>query len=341
MRSEKIIMNEERNVSLTCYIQDVGGEFSFAKRPAMIVIPGGGYTMCSDREGDPVAMAYLRAGYHAFILRYTLRDKGQWPAPLLDYEAAYEILESHSEDWGIDMDHVAVVGFSAGGHLAACAATMAKHRPQAAILVYPAILEDLLNACAPGLPSPAKYVDNHTCPCFIAATRTDEIVLTVNELAFEQALAEHGIVFESHIYAFGPHGFSTGEAWIASNICERVPHWVDESISWLSEVMGRFSERGFEAPMYPGRLNCDADEKLSVFCTFGHLRKQGEDVQALMKPVYDAVDLLAAARGIAKEILYAFIQKTTLQALMKNLQMTDEKIREIDGILRKTENRKD
>ena len=341
MRSEIIVMNEARNVSLTCYIQDVGGEYFFTKRPAMIVIPGGGYAMCSDREGDPVAMAYLRAGYHAFVLRYTLKDKGLWPAPLLDYEAAYEILESHSEDWGIDMDHIAVVGFSAGGHLAASIATMAEHRPQAAVLVYPAILKELLDACAAGLPSPAEYVDKNTCPCFITATRTDEAVPTMNELAFEQALVEHGILYESHMYSFGPHGFTTGEPWIQDNICERVPHWVDESISWLGEVMGRLMRNGFTKPMYPGRINCDSDKMLSVFCTFGHLQKQEEEVQKLMKPVYDAIDALAAVRGFAKDLLLVVIQGTTLQSLMKTLQIPDEKIQEIDAELQKIENRKD
>lgn len=65
MKAETIVLNEERNVTLTVYTQEVGGEFGFGRRPAMLVIPGGGYAMCSDREADPVAMAYLRAGYQA------------------------------------------------------------------------------------------------------------------------------------------------------------------------------------------------------------------------------------------------------------------------------------
>ena len=59
MKAEKIILNEERNVTLTAYLQETDGEFGFSKRPAMLVIPGGGYAMCSDREADPVATAYL------------------------------------------------------------------------------------------------------------------------------------------------------------------------------------------------------------------------------------------------------------------------------------------
>ena len=72
MKSQVIWLNKERNVSLTAYLQDAGGEFIFDKRPAIIILPGGGYAMCSDREADPVAMAYLKAGYQAFVLRYTV-----------------------------------------------------------------------------------------------------------------------------------------------------------------------------------------------------------------------------------------------------------------------------
>ena len=73
MQVNKMVLNEERNVTLTSYIQTVEGEFNYIKkRPAIVVLPGGGYQMCSDREADPVALAYAQAGYQAFILRYSV-----------------------------------------------------------------------------------------------------------------------------------------------------------------------------------------------------------------------------------------------------------------------------
>ena len=75
MKAETIILNEERNVTLTAYLQEVDGEFGFSKRPAMLVIPGGGYAMCSDREADPVATAYLKAGY-SFVVIYPKECRG-------------------------------------------------------------------------------------------------------------------------------------------------------------------------------------------------------------------------------------------------------------------------
>jgi acetyl esterase/lipase len=98
MKAQEIILNEERNVTLTAYVQDAEGEFGFSKRPAMLVIPGGGYAMCSDREADPVAMAYLKAGYQAFVLRYTCTSKGKWPLPLEDYEQAMALIEERADE---------------------------------------------------------------------------------------------------------------------------------------------------------------------------------------------------------------------------------------------------
>ena len=70
MKTIEVVLNEKRNVRLTAFIQDVEKEYrNITKRPGVLVIPGGGYMFCSDREAEPVALAYLNAGYDAFILR--------------------------------------------------------------------------------------------------------------------------------------------------------------------------------------------------------------------------------------------------------------------------------
>lgn len=172
MRLETIILNENRNVTLTAYIQEADGEFLFPKRPAILVLPGGGYAMCSDREADPVAMAYLKAGYQAFILRYSTGKYKTWPNPLEDYEQAMALIEERAEEWHLDSSRIAAVGFSAGGHLCACAATIAKHKPAAAILVYPAILKDICDMCQPGMPSRMSTLLEKPAPASLSPAGT-------------------------------------------------------------------------------------------------------------------------------------------------------------------------
>ncbi len=235
-----ITLNEKRNVTLTGYLQQVGGEFSVQKRPAMIVLPGGGYQELSDREADPVALAYARAGYQTFILRYSLEKSGAWPCPLEDYENAMETIKNNAEKWGVDVDRISVVGFSAGGHLAACAATIAKTKPAAAVLVYPVILKEIADLCQKGLPLPNEYVTPETSPCFIAGVADDQVATVDNSLMMSLALAKNGVPFETHIYSFGDHGFSTGEDWLLLKpACARIGNWVEDSLSWLAEQPGK------------------------------------------------------------------------------------------------------
>ena len=334
MKAQEISLNEERNVTLTAYVQDAEGEFGFSKRPAMLVIPGGGYAMCSDREADPVAAAYLKAGYQAFILRYTCTPKGKWPLPLEDYEQAMAQIMENAEEWHVDAGKIAVVGFSAGGHLAACAATVAEHKPAAAVLVYPAILKDICDLCQPGMPYPHEHVTSDTCPCFLVAARDDRTVDISNTLRMELALAEKGIAFESHIYSYGGHGFSTGEDWINTNsVCPRLPHWVPDSIEWLGEIMGKFTRGGFTEPVRAGSMNGNFAPVLSVDCTLSHLRRQSAEAQTALSPMYTAIEAVAKARQFSVEGLMAAVGNNTAREIMEMVQIPSDTITEIDKAL--------
>lgn len=236
MEKITITLNKERDVTLIGYLQQVNGELSISRRPAMVVLPGGGYHSLSDREADPVALAYSRAGYQTFILRYTLRDKGAWPCQLEDYEQAMERIEANADAWGVDTQRISVVGFSAGGHLAACAATMGKRKPAAAVLVYPVILKEIADLCQNDLPLPYEYVSADTAPCFLAGAADDEVATVDNTLMMSLALAKNKVPFETHVYAFGDHGFSSAEPWLLLKpTCKRTHNWIDDSLSWLEE----------------------------------------------------------------------------------------------------------
>lgn len=274
MKVEKIVLNEAREVSLTAYLLDTGGEFrNICKRPAVLILPGGGYQFCSEREADPVAMPYLKAGYQAFILRYSVGKHSVWPNPLQDYEQAMEMIRTKAEEWKIFSDKIAVIGFSAGGHLAAAAATMSENRPNAAILGYPVTGSDVKGCCATA-PDTIPCVDKNTCPCFIFATRTDAIVPVMNSIRFMEALVQADISFESHIYSYGPHGFSTCDTSVQSRdtiISSRVPNWVSDSIGWLKEVFGDFGNGEMTKPVCKAHVTDNDGEFLSVDCTFGYV----------------------------------------------------------------------
>ena len=128
---------------LTCYLQDQSPKMpNAAIRPAMLVVPGGGYQYCSDREGEPVALAYMAQGFNAFVLRYTADATTPIDKALQDGAAAMDYLRANAAELEIDPQQIAAVGFSAGGHLVASLGTLLPkaQRPNALVLGYAATL---------------------------------------------------------------------------------------------------------------------------------------------------------------------------------------------------------
>lgn len=283
MKTEFTVLNEERNVTLTSYLLQTGGEFGgIAARPAVIVIPGGGYHFCSDREADPVAMPYLKAGYHAFILRYSLGEQAEWPRPLEDYEQAMVLIRQNAEAWHVVPDRIAVIGFSAGGHLAACAATMSRNRPNAAILGYPVIDKECVNDYLPSAPDVPSAVDTDTCPCFVFATRTDNLVPVKNAVHMIDALCAKGIAFESHIYSNGAHGLTTGDLSVnRPDFSSRYANWVEDSLAWLDDVLGGIDAGGLTPPRFGPKINGNNEKTLNLDCTFKYLMEHPEGKKLL------------------------------------------------------------
>lgn len=241
MTTETIFFDKEtKKVSLTAYIADSSREMAtYDKRPAILIFPGGAYSFCSDREAEPIALAYMAEGYNAFVLRYSLKEDSLFPRPLHDAEQALMYIRENAERFHVYSDKVAVIGFSAGGHLAAALATMGSVRPDAALLAYPCILSSIGDVLYHPVPSLEKEVDEQTSPCFIFATFEDKTVPVKNSLAFADALDAHKIPFEMHIFTTGDHGLSLAKPHTANGnaayVNERVAQWLPMSVTWLAE----------------------------------------------------------------------------------------------------------
>lgn len=200
-------------VTLTAYIPEQSKEIpQLAKRRAMLVLPGGGYKFCSDREGEPIALEFLNRGFASFVLKYSLGEDSKFPRPLNDAEEALELIRAKADEWHIDPDKVAVIGFSAGGHLASALSTMGRVRPNLQILGYPCILEKISPILSCVIPGTDEQVDSLTPPAFIFASAEDDVVPIENSLRYAEALDRNGIPFEMHIFNKGYHGFSLAGA---------------------------------------------------------------------------------------------------------------------------------
>lgn len=227
---------------LTVYLPDKSPEMPHMDvRPAVLVIPGGGYSVCSDREAEPIAFSFIAKGYAAFILRYTVgQNKGyDFSMPLADVNEAMKVICENADEWGVDKEKIAAIGFSAGGHLCAAVSTMGDIRPAASILVYPCILEYMSKILAFPVPGLDDKVDDKTPPAFIVSAAEDNLVPIENSLAYASALNKRNIPFEMHIYEKGYHGFSLADRTVYSkaeaDYCAHIRGWFDLCATWLSK----------------------------------------------------------------------------------------------------------
>ena len=241
MTIERIVLNEERNVTLTAYIPDISEEMPNMKvKAGVLVFPGGGYSFCSDREAEPVAFEFMAKGYNVFILRYSLKENSVFPTPLNDAVEALELIRTRAAEWHTNPEKIAVCGFSAGGHLAAALSTMSEVKPDACILGYPCIVEEIGKILANPVPGLEKYVTAQTPPTFIASAADDDVVPIENSLEYARALGANKVPYEMHIFSHGGHGFSTSTSVVTieerQDFVKNTKIWVEMCLIWLEDV---------------------------------------------------------------------------------------------------------
>lgn len=236
------------------------------RRPAVVVCPGGGYVMLSGREKDPTAGEFFNMGAQVLVLEYSLEDRASHKRPLEELARAVLLAREQADAWRIDPGKVAVIGFSAGGHLAASlgvhwddpeiarrigVADAALLRPDAMILCYPVITAqpglrhdgsiETVSAGGPDLRywSLETQVKPSTPPAFIWHTMEDTVVPVENSLGFVAALHKAGVSCESHFFPHGDHGRSMCTAEV-ENFDPIVRRWVPMCRDWLEVTLGGF-----------------------------------------------------------------------------------------------------
>ena len=222
---------------------------------AVVVCPGGGYSMLAGHEGKDVAEWLAGHGVFAAVCAYRVNVPA--PAPMLDGQRAVRLVRAHAKAWGVDRRRVGIMGFSAGGHVAS---TVGTHydtgiphtgdpvqdqscRPDFMLLVYPVIsmradvthpgsrhvlLGDRPDVKLVDLYSNESQVTADTPPAFIAASRPDAVVPVANSERFAAALTAHKVDAELLVLPTGEHGFG-----LATND-PAVSVWTAKCLAWMA-----------------------------------------------------------------------------------------------------------
>ncbi len=248
--------------SLTGYLQDFTQDGGIRNiRPTVVICPGGGYRFLSERERDPVALHFLSMSYNVFILDYSVQEDASSLNPLIEASEAIIKIREHAVEWMCDPHGIAILGFSAGGHVAASLATLHDHprlqsvsdtqgglnRPDAAVLCYPVISTkqgighqesaDWVSGKDEEdrkLFSLEDQVTDTTVPCFIWHTVADASVPVENSMHFASALKAKDVPFALHLFTDGNHGLSmcNHEVGSPNGACQA---WVGLCSTWLND----------------------------------------------------------------------------------------------------------
>ena len=236
---------------------------------AILVIPGGGYgCICSDREGGPIANAFLERGINAFVLTYRVAPN-TYPMPLVDAARGIAYIRKNSERYGVDPCRIYVVGFSAGGHLTGLISTQHRYaekllslpenfaRPTASVYAYPVVstecpthgssFTNLAGKCVESFSEEERQrysieysVTKETPPAFIWHTSEDEIVPPMGSLRLAEHYVKAGVPVTLHLYPYGPHGVALcDERTLCGNEGWRQPlaaGWVDYAVEFFKSL---------------------------------------------------------------------------------------------------------
>ncbi len=257
-------------------------------RPAVLVLPGGGYLYCSPREGEPVALSYAARGFHAFVLRYSTAWDAAGFAPLKEVSWAIGYIRENAEAWHIDPEKIAVCGFSAGGHLALSSGLLAENKPNAMILGYPAtscpnvsgadFMLKLLEGKQEVTAEDAKKYDlvsqvtKAAPPMFLAATLEDTLT-GFCAMPLASVYNALGLPFELHIFQFGPHGYSLANEVTADGSSQMIEpafaQWQELSVQWLHKTFGK-----------PTFVNKSTSKMMQYMKELGFIQESGADTLA-------------------------------------------------------------
>lgn len=205
-------------------------EKSKLKRPALVVVPGGGYQFVANREAEPIALRFLVEGFNTFVITYSINKK--YPAPHLELAFVIDFINKHHEEFMIIQDKISLVGFSAGGHLVASYSCYYKElaellkidskglKPLSIGLAYPVIHMDpsrnagtvqVITEKDPELMekmSVEKHITKEYPPTFIFTTKPDDCVPINNSTMLVEVLNRKGVENEFHLFENGGHGGS-------------------------------------------------------------------------------------------------------------------------------------
>lgn len=262
----EFLKGTNHDIVVKCYLPEnyhINGREN-RKRPCMVVCPGGGYMGAYPLEGEPIAMHFLPKGFNVFTIYYSPAPN-RFPTQLREVAALFDLIHKNAEKWNCDTEKIGIMGFSAGGHLAAHYSNCYNceeikevlgegKRPFCSVLCYPVVSADEslghvasfknLLGHTPDRDetdrfSTHKMITPDTPMAYIWHTSHDNVVDVRHSLLYAEGLSKYKIPYEMHIYPYGWHGLCTCDRETLETTDPKVLHdseWLESLKKWIDIV---------------------------------------------------------------------------------------------------------
>ena len=236
MNFKQVVFDKDKEIKLDIYDAD-----SDVALPGIVVIPGGSYKTFKERDAARVALTFLSKGYQAFVVEYPVNEKKNYQDAKQSISMAFDYITDHAKDLNVDTDKLGVIGFSAGGQLAAAYSNQKDTKAKFAILGYPVLTQALDEKIGIHSEDVTKQVTKNTPPTFLFGARSDGLAPYIDHIyPYTEALFKNNVNFEVHEFATGGHGFSLANQFVGvvnrDRTDEHFAKWFPLCLEWLQSL---------------------------------------------------------------------------------------------------------
>lgn len=219
--------------SLTVYQSD-----STVDLPGIVIIPGGSYNRILDRDSERVALTFATHAFESFVVHYPILEHKNYQDALTAISQAFDYITDNAKAFHVDPNKLGIIGFSAGGQLAAAYSNQATTKAKFAALGYPVIQPTIDDKMGVHTENVAKLVTDQTPRTFLWGSINDGLTPYLDHVAvYAKALASHHVPFELHEFATGNHGMALANEYTAIVNKDRqdlhLSRWFPLFLEWL------------------------------------------------------------------------------------------------------------
>ena len=205
--------------------------------PGIVIIPGGSYNQIMERDSERVALTMATHAWQSFVVRYPVVEHKDYQAAKQAISAAFDYIVEHAAELKVDVNRLGILGFSAGGQLAAAYSNQTGSHAKFAALGYPVIQPTIDDRMGVTTENVAGLVTDHTPATFMWGSVNDQLTPYIDHLqVYANALADHDVPFELHEFGTGGHGIALANKYtvIVNNdrVDEHMAKWFPLFLDW-------------------------------------------------------------------------------------------------------------